>query len=276
MKHFLKYILVCAILSCQYARAAAQDKMDTAAMVKAFGRVMDFASQPYVYYSTSSKMISVPVLNPEDTLSTKGLFYKSGTDMYYSNGPEEIYLQDSLLVQVNNERKSIWVSRVDMAGKEKLQHASVGNRQLQELMRKRYSLQHKKLTEQSSGFQLEAKQLKGQSTYVTSTINLSYGTSDYLPRTLQMQIRLQQPAVDELVQQIRDGGLDENSLLKQIDGKRYIVRTQQVNTVFADFDNTERKARQMPLWTSILAYNAPEQSFTGTGAYADYEVVKTF
>ena len=196
--------------------------------------------------------------------------------MYYNNGAEEVYLQDSLLVQVNNERKSIWVSKVDLAGKEKLQHLSFGNRQLQELMRKRYTLQQVELPNQTAGFQLQAKQLKGQSTYITSTVHLAYGTNDHLPRTMQVEIKLQQPANDELMRQIRDGGIDENGLLQQIDGKEYIVRTQQLNTVFAGFDNTEQKAKQMPVWTSILLYNAADQSFSGTGIYADYEVTKTF
>jgi len=90
-----------------------QEKTDTAAMIKEFKKVMEFTRQPFVYVTTTTTVQSQPVLDAQDTLRTQGVFYKNETDLYYSTGQEEMYLQDSLLVQVNHDRKTIWISRND-------------------------------------------------------------------------------------------------------------------------------------------------------------------
>lgn len=271
---YRKYFFIVLLALCQAVYG--QQKADTAALVKEFYRVMNFSVQPYVYYTTFSTMESDPVLEQKDTISMQGEFYKNQTDMYYRNGPDEVYLQDSLLIQVNNDRKTIWVSRVDMASKSKLNSLPMGSKQLLEIMRKQYTMQQTMMGGGMARVSLETKQLAGRSTVVTSTMNLDYTVADHLPRAMNIEMRMLQPADDEMVEQIKSQGVDETKLIQVIDGKRYLVRRQKVNTAFTNINNTAEKAGQMPSWKNMLLFNSADQSFSAQGSVAAYEVTKTF
>jgi hypothetical protein len=93
---------------------------------------------------------------------------------------------------------------------------------------------------------------------------------------MNIEMRMQQPADDDMAEQIKSQGVDETKLIHLIDGKKYLVRRQKVSTAFANIDNTAEKAGQMPSWKSILMFNSADQSFSAQGSDAAYEVTKTF
>jgi len=253
-----------------------QEKMDTAALIKEFKKVMSYTLEPYVFVATSNTIHSEPVVDMQDTLQTHGVFYKNETDLYYKNGNEEMYLQDSLLVQVNNERKTIWVSRVDKASKEKLGAQHADNKQLQELMRKNYTIRKTNIDNDRTAISFESKEITGRSAVISTHAELLFTQKDHHPLQLAVEMRMQQPASDEMVEQIKSQGVDERKLIQFIGGQRYLVRMQRVTVAFDHIDNTKEKAMQMPVWQAIVDVDPAEQKFIGKGNYSDYEVTKTF
>jgi len=269
---FLSVLFSVAVCNGLYS----QPLQDTAAMVKEFRKVMNFALQPYVYYTTVTNISSDPIIEATDTLHTNGIFYKNNTDIYYENGPETVYLQDSLLIQVNHERKTIWVSRVDMASKERLNTMPVGNKQLQEIMRKNYSMNTSVTDSNTNRLHFETRQRVGQSGVVSNRINLDYTASDHLPNAMEIEMHMQQPADEDMISQIKAQGVDDSKLIQLINGAKYLVRMQKLQMVFGAIDFSKEKAAQMPLWKEVITFNPAEQQYTGKAALTGYEVTKTF
>jgi hypothetical protein len=269
-----KYYLLLLLLGFSLPVPAQQE--DTAALIKEFKKIADFAAQPYLYYSIHTSMQSAPVLTGSDTASTEGEFYKNQTDFYFRNGQEEIYLEDSLLIRVDHAKKSVWVSRVDQASKEKANGLLPGNKQLQEMMRKRYSI-HKEVGQNGlTSLQFTSKQVTGMSGVISTRILLSYSASNHLPQALEVEMRMQQPADENIAAQIRSQGADERKLLQQVDGKLYLVRSQKISTWFISIDRSKEKAMQIPVWQNILSFDAASKSFSTRAGLEEYAVTKTF
>jgi len=268
------YLLLMLLAVCQ--TGFCQEKTDTAALVKEFKKVMEFGTQPYLYYSTVTKMESEPVIEAQDTATMNGVFYKNGTDLYYKSGPEEVYLQDSLMIQINQQRKTIWISRVDMASKEKLNTMQVGNRQFNELMRKNFTIQKASMANNTARLSFETKQMAGRSAVISTRAGLLFTEKEHLPQQIEIEMRMQQPANDEMIAQIKNQGVDERKLIQLINGQQYLVRMQKMSVAFEHIDHSKEKVMQMPLWKDILDFNTAEQTYTGKAAYAEYEVTKTF
>jgi hypothetical protein len=254
----------------------AQEGKDTAGIVREFRKLMEFMRRPYVFYTTKTTIASRPVIVPQDTATMQGRFYKNGTDVYYSNGPDEVYLQDSLMVQVNHERKSIWISRVDMKSKEKMNVLQVGNDQLLQIMQNNYSMQNTMLDHRTIQLHFASRQMQGHSTYLTSLMDLQYDEKTDLPQQLSVEIRMQQPASDAMVAAFKEQGIDVSKLIETINGARWLVRTQKMTTAFNEISNEKKIAMQMPWLTSVLDYDIGGAKFTAKAAYTAYEITKTF
>jgi hypothetical protein len=272
MRKAILYIMLSAL--CQ--TAFCQSATDTAALVKEFRKVMNFATQPYLHYTTVTQMQAQPVIEAADTATTQGVFYKNQTNIYYLNGAEEIYLEDSLLVRINNNRKTIWLSKVDMASKEKMNSSPVSSKQFTELMRKKYTIQ-KSATNNRNGFlRFESKENTGISSAVSTIIGLEYDEKNYLPRNIQVSISMQQPATDEMISSIKNQGIEENKLIQLINEKKWLVRSQTAITTFKSISNKKESVLQMPSYKQILDFNIIEQIYTAKGKYSEYELTKTF
>jgi hypothetical protein len=187
-----------------------------------------------------------------------------------------VYLQDSFLIQVNQKRKTIWISKVDVASKEKMNVLPVNDKQVQELFRKKYTIQQSALNRDESRLYFVTKQNADSSTTVTTNIVLEYSHKDYLPKLMQMEIHMQQPLSDDLLTALKNDNIDDTKLIQIIGGEKYLVRTQKVSVVFSEINNTKQKAMQMPLWKDILDFRETEQEFTAKGVYEGYEVTKMF
>jgi hypothetical protein len=121
----------------------------------------------------------------------------------------------------------------------------------------------------------ESKQAEGQAD-LTTRIGLEYMAETHLPVTLDMELRIQQPASEEMLGALAAEGMDEKQWVVNIDNLKYIVRKQRVSISFMGIDNSKEKAGQMPGWKSRLAYDADNASFRGKGIYGEYEITKTF
>lgn len=270
-KKWLLYFLIVINIS-----SFSQTTEDTAGLATEFGKLMSFANQPCLYYTTLTRINSTPVLEAQDTASYHGVFYKNHSDMYYNNGREELYLEDSLMIQINHDRKSIWISKVDIASKDRMNGMPVNNSQVQELFRKKYTITKSRLSSNTSRFDLIARQNRTTSTAVTTTIGLEYETKNHSPLLMEIMMQMQQPVTDETYTLLINENPEHRKLLQISGGINYLVRAQNIIVTFVDFNNTKEAAGKMPSWKQILDYNDAVKEFTAKALYTDYEVTKTF
>ena len=100
--------------------ATAQRTQDTAAMIAALGKVMQFSVRPNLSFTVQTDVTLDPVIAaPDSSEHATGTFYKHNDDLYYGNGRQETYLQDSLIVRIDHMRRTIDVGKVDVASKKK-------------------------------------------------------------------------------------------------------------------------------------------------------------
>ncbi len=256
--------------------AYCQAVTDTGALIKEFNKVMSFTVQPYLYYTTVTRLSASPVMNAEDTMRLQGVFYKNGNDLYYSNGQEETYLQDSLYIQINSERKTIWISKVDMDSKDKLNVLPLSNTGLQEIFRRNFSVVKTIAANNISRLSFETKQKTSGRSIISTVIGIEYTSNDHIPKRMDMETSIQETAAPELQAALKEENINIAPLMQTIDGIQYLVRKQQVIIEFDNIDNARVKAMQLPSWKDKLQLNAITAEYNGKGIYKDYEVTKTF
>lgn len=269
-------ILIVTIWYIMMQAGHAQSNRDTTAMVKDFNKVMSFAVQPYLYYTTVTRMDALPVLENQDTASIYGVFYKAETNLYYKNGHDEVYLQDSLLIQINDDQKTIWIRKVDMATRDNLNISPLGNKKIQELFKKEYTIDKSVVNNKRVRMNFEAKKPVGDGGGITTQIGLEYQAENFQPLLMDIHINMQEPANDELLAALKTEGIEDPRLIQIIDGNKYVIRKQQVSISFLDMDTSKEKAMQMPDWRSKLLYDTSKNDFAAKGIYSEYEITKTF
>lgn len=270
----VKYLVALFLL--MSVSAQSQKGADTAALLKEFNKVMAFTSQPYLYYATITRMMADPIIESQDTLTMKGEFYKSNTEIYSNDGRSEMYLQDSLMIEVNNDRKAIWVRKVDVATKANLNLLPVSSKEIIEQFKKSYNISKLSVSEDVSRLNFVEKKPQFSTSATTTFIAVEYSEKTWLPKSIEITIELKQPASEEAIEAIKAEGLDEAALIKTINGEKQLVRSQKVSIVFTTIDNDKEKLAKMPSYQSNLGYDAATADFKGKGKYRDYEVTKTF
>src|SRR5262249_23666924 len=119
----------------------AQHVSDTSRAIREFEKVMSFATQPYLYYTSVTSLRYGPLVGGRDSaIMLRSRFYKVGDDLYYGNEVEETYLQDSLIVRVNHQRKTILLNRVDTNTKKNIDVMPLKQARLQKMFRKTYTI----------------------------------------------------------------------------------------------------------------------------------------
>jgi hypothetical protein len=252
-------------------RASAQD---TARMLKDFNKVMSFSVAPYIHYRSLTSIQVTPVLQPEDTLTLRGEFYKNQDNMYYGNEKEEMFMQDSFYIQVSHERKTVWISKMNKETKEKMNYLPLDNKQLQELFRKKFMISESEVNEQVRQLNFESKQYFDTMALVVVNIGLQYSGKNFIPQLLEMNVRMKQPVTQGQLEELNSNAPKQN--IEQVGATSYFVHSQKVTVQFADIDNTKEKALQMPTWKERLAYDEQSKEFTGKGGWSTYEITKTF
>jgi hypothetical protein len=221
-------------------------------------------------------MEASPVLQAEDTLSIKGEFYKNGTNLYYSNEKEEMYMEDSFLIQVNHIKKSIWISKVDVASKENMNLLPLNKKEMEDLFRKKYVISKTTLSSATEELNFAATQFFDSISMVVVNIALDYSGKTFLPALLKMNVKMKQVLEEEQVAQLKNEGKNAAKALEKIGDRDYLVRNQGVTVSFIDIDNSKEKAMQIPQWQEKINYDKETNEFKGKGTYSDYEIVKTF
>ncbi|MDI9363591.1 MAG: hypothetical protein QM541_01475 [Flavobacterium sp.] len=276
MRSNSKFILITILVFICYG-VKGQQTADTLALIKTFDKVMAFIKQPYLYYTTSSKLSSEPVLSVQDTMLFTSTCYKQFTDLYYSNNSDETFIEDSLFIKINHQRKTVWISKVDAANKEKLTNNTTNLKQLQDMMRKRYTIS--KLETDKAGIaklQFVSTQAINGLLTTTTTLILDYEVASYLPKAIEMVINIRQPLTDELAAMIKSQNMHENELVKVIDGNKYILRKQTMFTVFTTIETDKSVVSKMPKWNDVLDFNAVTKAYTSKGVLANYTITKMF
>jgi hypothetical protein len=273
MLKYCKVIISLIFISFSVSTATAQD---TAAMVKEFNTVMSFSVQPYLHYNARTVVASTPVMQPEDTMNFSGEFYKNETNIYYASNREEMFLEDSLFIEINNERKSIWISKVDVSTKDKMNVLPLANKDLQQLFRQKYLISKTITDKEFSKLNFETKQYFDSVSMVIVNVGLQYSGKKMLPQLLEMNVHMKQRIDDAAEQQIKSQGINGAAAVQVIDNDKFFVRTQKVSVNFSDIDNTKEKAMQIPSWKSRLDYDLANNEFSGKGIYAGYEITKNF
>lgn len=272
----VKRIFTVAAMLFFFSTVSSQQTADTAEILKEFTKVMAFASVPDLYYTTSTTISSEPVLTESDTLSIIGEFYKRDTEIYSGSSREEVYLQDSLLVEVNNERKSISLRRVDVSTKVNLNLLPVANDELLKKFMKQYIISKSVAGPGIFRLYFEERKSPYSSSATTTSIAIEYSEKDYLPRLIEIVGLLKQPADETVMEALKAEEIDESKLVKQIDGAAVLVRKQKMSIVFNQIERDKSRFMQMPSYRSVVDYDAGSQEFTGKGRYKDYEITKTF
>lgn len=272
MKRFT-VILIGLTLTCH---GFSQRGKDTTAMIKELNKVMAFGVSPHLYYTTYTRMDASPVMQETDTGSIKGVFYKNGSNIYYHNGQEEIFLEDSFLVMVNDNRRSIMISKVDAESRAKINVTPLDNRKIQELFRKSYTINRTVVDPKTAQMNFESKQRWQGASEVDTRITLEYGVESWMPTQMEMEMKMKEPANDDVVATLQEEGIDVLKMVQTIDNIKYIVRSQRVRISFEGIDTSRDKAIQMPSWKSRVEYNERKDEYQGVGGYGAYEVTRTF
>lgn len=257
-------------------QAIAQSSADTSTLLSEFMKVMSFTTKPYLYYSTTTIMSSDPILEITDTSTMKGVFYKNNTEIYSNTGREEMYLQDSLMIEINNDRKSIWVRKVDVPTKDNLNQMPANTKDLLDLVQKGFLIRKERISDEVSRLYFTESKPVYSTSATTTFITLDYSEKTLLPRLITISIELKQPITEEEIQAIHAEGYDETKLIKIVDGKKEILRKQKVSIAFTEINSDREILEKMPLYKSNFRLDTITADFTGMGKYKDYEVTKTF
>jgi len=270
-KILLFTMLLPAIAFCQQAA-------DTAAIIKTYSKVMAFTNEPYLHYTSLTKLAASPILQSEDTLSSQGDYYKKNTEMYMYSTTDEMYVQDSLMVQISHIRKTIWVSKIAATGKEQpiTAPSGTGVKDIQQLLQKKYIINQKDINKNTSSISFESHLKDDTSSKPYNAIVLYYDPVNNLPKSMLIVATMQQPATEEAILSLKDQEIDSSKLLKDINGLKYLVRTQQMEVVFSTIETGKDKVIAMPTYAACIAYNKASSEYEAIGKYKNYEVTKLF
>jgi hypothetical protein len=258
------------------ALAYCQQATDTAALILEYNKVMSFTAQPYIHYTTLTKLSANPVLQSQDTASLMGEFFKNNTDIYSNNVKEEMYMQDSLMVSISNDRKTIWLNKVDVDTKDRMNVITPFGKDIQEIMKRNYTISKSLPDENTSQIVFETRRPQTSAAVSNTRITILYDNKTYLPRNINIDISMKEPVDEETIAALKEEEVDEKKLVQEINGIKYLVRNQSMYIQFTEIKSDKDSVMQMPFYSSCLDYNVVTQEFTGKGKYKDYEVTKLF
>ena len=268
-------ITAIVLLAITLQKVHGQTTADEAVFADNYGKVMAFEKQPYLHYTTVTTMNSIPVLEPKDTATMTGEFFKCLDEFYSNNGLEEIYVQDSFLVRVNHERKSIWISKVEKGGEKTVPLLPVSASNIVATLLKNYTITQTSLNDTIVRIDLIARQNSIDKAAKTS-IGLEYIGKSFLLSTMQITAKVREAEDQEILDELEKNHIDSRQLIEVKDGKRFLVRTQQLRVAFNNIIYADAVARKMPSWKTVLDYDAANNQFIAKAAYTEYEVTPTF
>lgn len=256
-------------------KVSAQTSVDKTDFVANYGKVMAFIKQPYLHYNTVTTMNAIPVFEPKDTATLVGEFFKYLDNFYSNNGLEEIYVQDSFLIRVNHERKTIWISKVDRVAEKSIDLLPASAKNMQASLLKNQTVSQRSLHDSILRIDFITKPDSDTKAIMTS-MGLEYNKNSFLPTAMQITAKIRQPEDQETIEELEKYHIDSGKLIEIKDGSRFLVRTQQLNVAFKNINNTREVAQKIPSWKSVLDYNPVNNEFIPTAFFSTYEVTLTF
>jgi hypothetical protein len=269
----LSFVVITANLFAQKK----QKDADTAAMLKDFTKIMAFSKEPYIYYDAIIKMQSVPILQEQDTMQLKAVFYKKDKDLFISNSIEETYIQDSFEIEINNDRKTIWISKVNAESENNFNIFPLSDKEFKNMLRNKYVISQSEIDKGNTRINFETNQQYDSISNLKISLGVYYDNKKYLPTILEMDIASKQQISEENVEVLKRQGTSIKDLLKMEEDVIFMVRSQKMTMNFLQIDNNKVNPKEMPSWKSILEYNAQEDEFTiKNEKYSNYEITKTY
>jgi hypothetical protein len=233
----------------------AQHYTDTGALIKEFDKVMAFAVQPFLCYTSTTTLRYGSRGNAtNDGHILHGHFFKMNDDLYVGNEQEEMYLQDSLMIRVNHPRKTIQLNRVDFASKKRMDILPLKKMDMQKMLREHYTIAAMPDEGDTGRILIRSREGGNSGHSVGMEMFLQYTRQMHLPLLMEITIFLPQ----------------------QNAGSTTDMLTQTVSIRFGTIGMTKEQAVQMPLWKEKIAYDDSTGTFTGIGPYDGYELIKTF
>ena len=254
----------------------AQRPVDTAAVIGEFNEVMAFAVQPYLHYASLTMLHTDAMVGPADTGSVlHGEFYKYGDEVYYGNEREETFLQDSLMIRVNHDRKSIWISKVDVSTKKNMDVLPLKNVDRQKLLRDRYTIS--KMPERGDTESIVIRPQPGRVGGLSAgkEMLIEY-TREKIPLLMKVTLQARQPASPQAIQVLQAKGFKVKEMMEDDNGIPALVITQTMTVRFEVVEATKEKAMSMPRWKDRIGYDPVSGMYSGKDGYVDYHVIKTF
>lgn len=261
-------------LSLTITTVIAQSAADTALAVKDLNKVMLFTKKPNLYYSAKNQLLSVPILQGEDTLNSTSKFYKLGNQIYFTDGRQETYITDTLMVHVNNERKQIWITKIDTSFRTGGDLLFFNEPAITKKLLAGYSIAETDGTSNISTIELVSKDDKYNDTQ--TIIDWAFNKQTWYPKNLSLSVTMKRAVDDADIQYLKDKGVYQASLIKTINGQKYLSRKQTMTTVFGNISTSRDKALTIPSLSDKIIFNTQTGNFEPAGIYSNYQVVKTF
>ncbi len=270
-----KYILL-FVMAVINMTAFCQQAEDTLALITEFKKVMSFTTQQYMHYETITKLSAEPVIESIDTMSIKGEFFKNGTEIYSNNQKEELYMQDSFMVDINNDRKTIWISKVDVSSKEKMNILPLHEKALSDMFKKNFHISKSKINADIYRISFKERIAEYSTSSTSTSITLEYSVQSFLPNFIEIEINLKQPVDEAMIVSLKEEGYDELKLIKEFDGKKYLIRKQVMKILFKEINNEKEHVVKMPSYKDCFEFDLETQEYKAKGFYSGYEITKTF
>jgi hypothetical protein len=269
--------IILALLLAAVSPANAQHVRDTTAAIRDFNDVMAFAVQPYVFFKSTTSLMTGPMVNGRDSITRlHGKFYKCGEDMYYGTEAEELFLQDSLMIRIDHHRKAITIQRIDMATKKNIDLLPLKKPDLQKLIRGRYLIAETPAGGDTAVISIRSQPAKMPARWQNAEMRLEFSKESHLPLVMEVIMRVRQEGSDPVRNLLIKQGFDVDDMRDSLSGVSFFVLNQAAVVRFDEVSTTRDKAIQMPLWTEKLAYDRNAGLFTGLGTCVGYAVTKTF
>ncbi len=267
------FYLVITLPIAGYSQKMSKDRSE---IIKMYSKVMSFTDLPYLHYTITTKLDTSPIIQPEDTLTTTGDFYKNNLNIYSNNSRDEVYIHDSLMVQISNTRRTIWISKVSADMKVNAIHSSSGLTSVQQLLQQQYIISKKNVDKNTSSIFFESHLKNDTSSKPYNAVMLLYNPGTNLPQSVLLTATMQQIADEAALDFLRTQAIDSSKLLKNINGVKYLVRTQQMLVTFSNIESGKDKLIGMPVYYTAVSYDATLNEYIGVGKYKEYEITKLF
>lgn len=266
---------ICIVFTALLLGTKGYSQKDTAAIIQELAGLLSFTEKPYLGYEMEMQIQSYPVLESSDTLRQHAQLIKKENDLYFNNGRDEMIVLDSLLFRISNERRSIWISKVGKTQKNEGSLVIPGRQELARMLQKGYQLVDKPATKPGyKHIELHSTNFTGQGN--SGTLVIIYDTKKKWPETIEFEIQVREQVGAEMIDLLKEEGLDLKKLVQQEQGSNYIVRRQSMLLEFKNIRFEKEELGTIPGWSDLFKETQGQEEPTPRGKYAGYEVRKLY